>query len=83
MFQRNDFLGFVECEIESKGFGIGQFSVARKLADSPAHGIVALPVPTDEQFRLFLEILQTHAHTSSFISVGGHSPFGKCMPTRP
>ncbi|HEV2378807.1 MAG TPA: hypothetical protein VG206_03310 [Terriglobia bacterium] len=47
------------------------------------HGIVALPVPTDEQFRLFLEAFQTHAHTSSFVSVGGHCPCGKVYADTP
>src|ERR1700761_710399 len=71
LFERNDFLRLVEWEKESKDFTIGKLLITRKLADSAAHGIIALPVPTDEQFRLFLEVFETHAHTSSFVSAGG------------
>jgi hypothetical protein len=34
-------------------------------------------VPTNQELGLFLEVFETHAHTSSLVSAGGHCPFGK------
>jgi hypothetical protein len=54
LLQRNDFLGLIQRERKSQGFGIGQIFITGKLADSAAHGVVPFSVPTNQELGLFL-----------------------------